>query len=1029
MSKIFTISSLALCAAAFCATPSEAQNSVQQIGSVKPSGMSPDGKYIVGYTEDYTAPYYDVLTHKGFVWTPADGLTWLTEYDGTATERSGVFLSVNNAGMRTGAVKDPSMRLPTDGGGDFAPGHKDKRRAEGEELGLPIFKAAVWRDEKLYELEGGREAIEAYTEETDGSYAAAISADGSMVVGYTQKSSYPAGVMRWKYNTSTDSYDFLDLDVPADAIGCTISGISADGSMIYGNVVKPGTYGAVYHPAVWTDSNGNSKCSIIEVPDIETYSFDFGLRAVSADGTKLLISGSGASTHYMAVYDIATGVLKPVTLPAGIFGIKAYAITDKGDICLALTDSSWTDTNYFYDSANDTFLTLADYLGECAADVQGAASLASQTVVAVSGDGRKVLFTDASGYTVSSSLLSLENPAVLAAPAPSVVNLYHNSPSEVTCTWEGLNNIPAGLTLKGYKVQIDSLEPVITEATGAGGSFSVKAPAEAGKTHCATVRTIYVKNGAEQTSGESDAVSAYVSKNVELTCYDNFDNAEPDPNGNPRYAADDWQVVNLVENPMVVQWCLDVRDYENNNPYFNLASVSETPWSCSLLSRFHDATDAKDFFLSFYVQSKEANEFGQDRTTDFLDVECSTDGATWEKVSSICAADALHAKWNFYQIPLGDKLAGKVFQLRLNAHGEGKAALTWSVDCIGISEEMKADAPQGLRMAAATDKQVTLTWQNTKKAWDANYVINSSVETDDCFANEGQPIMMAIDLTADKIAAHAGEYISAVSAFLYDNPAVTQNSSKIEAKVFCDGKEAGSGDFTAPFDRIYASTAWLDAPVLIEAGKTYRVAVNVVSCDPANTPVYCQKVPEFIAGVTDLYSEDGGATWQSLEKTVPGTSCIWSIHADITATPADASGLQKDPEIMGYNVYRNGEKLNTEVIYAPYMRFTDESAPAKATYTVQAFYHDGRVSPLSAPFEYDASSVKGIQAEPVIYSVQPGVILLEGDYDSARLYDMRGIAVASGHGASINTNGLPAGIYVLRITAADRFYIHKVPVR
>lgn len=431
------------------------------------------------------------------------------------------------------------------------------------------------------------------------------------------------------------------------------------------------------------------------------------------------------------------------------------------------------------------------------------------------------------------------------------------------------------------------------------------------------------------------------------------------------------------------------------------------------------------------MQSKEVNVAGQDRSTDFLDVQWSTDGANWETIASFCGADVRHATWDFYRIPLGDKLAGKVFQLRFLAHGEGRAQIAWAVDCIGISEKTDADAPQGVRLADYSDDKPTLTWQNTLEAWDASYVVNSSIEFPKNAGSEGKPVMMAIDLPAERIKAHAGEYISGVSAFIFDDPAIIKNDSEVEAVVFADGKEVGRGSFIPPFDQVCAATAWLDEPVRIEEGKTYRVAVNLASYDAGNAPMYYESEPDFfITGVTDLFSEDGGVTWQTMESALPGSSCIWSIHADITATP-EASGMQKDAEIIGYNVYRDGVKINDGVIYSPYMRFTDEAPLAKASYTVQAFYRDGRVSEMSAPFLFDAStlSVGHVQAEHASFTVMPGAILLGGDYTGARLYDVSGKAVAASAGATIDTAALPAGIYLLKINAAYRTYVHKVIVR
>lgn len=1029
MSRFFTLTSLAFCTAMTC-LPARAENTLQQIGQVKPSHMSPDAGYVVGFRQEYKEPYYDVNTHKGFVWTPSEGLKWLTDWDGTSTDNTGVFLYVNKAGMRAGAVKDPAMRLPAGGGGDFAPPIKRvKRAAEDETEGLPIFKAALWRDGKLYELEGDRGNISEYFDETDGSYASVVSADGKVAIGYKQISGYPSDLMRWTYDESSDSYKCENFAIPEGAIGGSVIGIADDGSQVYANVIMPGEYGAIHYPAVWSVGTG---WTMVQVPDIASYNYDFGAVAMSPDNTQMLICGNSAERHYLGVYNVLSETLEQIVLPEGIFSVKAQAITDEGNIFLSLTDDSWMPVNYYLDRNGETFLPLSDYLSECAAGIENIAELAEKEVLAVSGDGRHLLLYQDNWPAGTSHMLSIDNPAVSMAAAPENLKIYHSSPEEVTCTWSGIKSVPDGISIKGYRVTVDSQEPVFVAATSLGGDFSVKAAAKIGTKHNATVKTVYSKNGVERTSGDSAPASVYLPAKTELTSYDNFDDCILDNNGNPMYTGDDWQALASESNSQVIQWYMDVRDYENNNPYANVISIADTPWSCAWVSRYHDAKGTEDFFLSFYIQSKEVNEAGQDRSTDFLDVEYSIDGANWETLASICGADTRHAIWDFHRIPLGEKLAGKTFQIRFNAHGQGKAQIAWAVDCIGISDKMDAEAPQGVRISEYTDGKPTFTWQNTMKAWDVSYVVNSSIEFDKNAASEGKPVMMAIDLYPEKLKAHVGEYISAVSAFLYDDPSIIKNDSKIEAIVFADNKEAARATFTAPFDIVRSSTAWLDHPVLIKEGVTYRVAVNLAKYDAGNAPLYYQSAPDsFKPGVTDLFSEDGGATWQTMNDALPGSACIWSIHADITTTPEDASDLQKDAEIIGYNVYRDGVKINNGVIYSPYMRFTDEASVDKASYTVQAFYRDGRVSEISAPFEFDATtlSVGGILKDATSFTVAPGAILLNGDCTGARLYDVSGKVIAIANGSSIDTTSLHAGVYLLRINVSDRIFVHKLIVR
>lgn len=1022
-------------------------NTLHTLTGAPVTSLSPGAAYAAGTRNGFSADW-SFTTHTSFLWHRDTGLQWLTDYDGSDCSTSGQFLAVNDLGMTAGAVKDDSMRLPVYNS-EFAPPKREVKRyaayEEEEEKGLPIYHAAVWRDGKTYILDGGLDPISSYSDETDGTYAVAISADGTFVIGENRIGYYPVGIMGWQYDAEADDYLFVSFATPAGASGATLKGISPDATTVYGEVMEPGMYGSIRHPAIWTDP---STCIQIQIPDAAKYEMGSGLAAWSADGTKVLVYGSGYTSWYLGIYDTVEQTLTDIPLPQGIYGVDAFALTDSGNIFLALTDSSWTTTNYYYDAATSTFITMAEYLAECAPDISTAASLARDAKVkAVSGDGAVIVFNTVSytGEAGASMVLDLDNPAVSSIPAPDRTEFYHSSPSEVTFRWEGVSVIPDGLALRGYEVYIDGLLAETVEATAAGGEFSVKADADAGSPHSAYIRTLFTKGGEERTSAPSKALVTYVSANTSLLGFDNFDDCLLDAMGNPYYAADDWYSHTPIPNPLVISWALSVRDWDNNNPFAEMTSTAETPWACAYTSRYHDASDvaaSDELFLSFYAMSKEANVLGQDRSTDFLDIEYSTDGREWHLLRSICAADMEHAKWSFFKVDIAPEVAGKVFQLRFNAHGEGQAMLLWALDCIGINDGLDGDTPEGVRIVSASDEGVTLTWQNTMKAWDASHLINSYVEADAAAANSGDPIMLAVDMRPADLAHHVGEYISGVSAFLYDMPGQLSDGTRAEAVVYADGREVARTEFVGPFEAVNSSTAWLPRPVQIEAGVTYRLAVNLIRYDATYPPLYYQNVAECLPGVTDLFSEDDGQTWLSMhdeyERIYAGAdkasqralgNCIWSIHADITADPADVSKEQKDEEIIGYNVFRDGEQINPMVVYAPYMKFTDPDPLPEASYAVQAFYRDGRVSPISEPCFYEAAGVEGVWGEAPAVSVEPGRVSIAGAFDRAELFALGGMRVASaGANGSIATSALPHGVYLFRIKAGSRTDVMKIMI-
>ena len=351
--------------------------------------------------------------------------------------------------------------------------------------------------------------------------------------------------------------------------------------------------------------------------------------------------------------------------------MTGQAITDRGDIFTRITDSSWNNVNYYYDANTETFMTLKEYLAECAADITDT-DFASDNVLAVSGDGRNIAFTSENyaGSAGSTTLLTVDNPGSLSLSAPQKISLYHSSPDKVTFRWEGVPAIHEGLALRGYEVYIDGKLVETKAVTEAGGEFTVTADGKIGSSHVAYAKTLYTKGGEDKTSAKSASVSAYLSPMTTLLSFDNFDDCTLDAFGNPQYYGEDWHAETVVANPLVIDWSLNVRDWENNNPFVQVTSSAETPWANAYTSRYHDAADADDnLFLSFYAMSKEANVLGQDRSSDYLDVEYSTDGYEWKTLENICAADMGHGNWNFFKIDLAPAVKGKVFQVRFNAHG------------------------------------------------------------------------------------------------------------------------------------------------------------------------------------------------------------------------------------------------------------------------------------------------------------------------------------------------------------------------
>ena len=1000
----------------------------------KAQDVSPDGLTVVGFYDQEWNEDWTIQFHESFVWDGVNGQQWKTSYDGDDCMESGLFFGVTDTGIITGAVKNDGMRLPANGGGGFKPGLDRQGPEREEELGEPIFTAAVWCDGNLEMLSEGLGSISDYNEPNDGTYAVAASEDGSTVIGYYYKNWMADGAIVWKYNNLCYCFDLVDYAMPDGILSSVMLGISRDGSIIYGNVIKPTPDGGKTVPVYWPSSES---CVEIELPKGD-YALGCGTAAMSPDGRRILVNGSGYDRMFLGIYNTDTNTLEEIRLPEKTQTVTGYAVTDNGGVFFNVKNKDWESVNYYYSCESGSMMSLESYLEEAAPEIsdEDLRAVLASTIVKVSGDGRTIIFnqdmakslvlqldkaqvvsapapnglnlyysapetvtlewngvselpegvtlvgyiygnvikptpdggktvpvywpssescveielpkgdyalgcgtaamspdgrrilvngsgydrmflgiynTDTNtleeirlpektqtvtGYAVtdnggvffnvknkdwesvnyyysceSGSMMSLESyleeaapeisdedlravlastivkvsgdgrtiifnqdmakslvlqldkAQVVSAPAPNGLNLYYSAPETVTLEWNGVSELPEGVTLVGYQAYIDG-EPLgdVVETTQAGGLHSISGVAEMGRNHSATVRTLYMHEGEEKMSSEADPVETYVSAITALIEFDNFDDSSIDPNGNIMAANDHWTTEIIEDNMLVISWHLDVRDWDNNNPFATVLSAADSPWANAYVSHYRGASDADDFFLSFYTQIKEVNELGQDRSTDFLDVQYTLDGKNWETIETICAADMDHAKWIFHKVDLGDKLAGKIFRLRFNAHGEGKAQLMWALDCIGINDVTDAPQPTGLRAEKMSEGNISLTWQNTMGAWDLSHVINSYVEYSRAIGNEAAGLMAAVDMDSDRIRSHAGEYISGVSAFIYDAPEMEYTPTEAEAVIFEDGVEVARGRFCHSFDKVISSTAWLDSPVLIQGCSGYSGA-------------------------------------------------------------------------------------------------------------------------------------------------------------------------------------------------------------
>lgn len=153
----------------------------------------------------------------------------------------------------------------------------------------------------------------------------------------------------------------------------------------------------------------------------------------------------------------------------------------------------------------------------------------------------------------------------------------------------------------------------------------------------------------------------------------------------------------------------------------------------------------------------------------------------------------------------------------------------------------------------------------------------------------------------------------------------------------------------------------------------------------------------------------------------------------MTDTPETGNITEFSDECFAYTIYRDGEEINSRMVYTMQGRYIETENLKDGGYQVRASYFTGGVSPLSETVHHEGSSVDAINGKcPVAVYPNPvaDVLRIDGEYVSATLYNVNGAEVAKlNDEKQLNVTSLPAGIYLLSIRTADESYTTKIAIR
>lgn len=1000
--------------AAVCATAQTgAQFTDGEAGTVNRK-VSSAGKYLVGERNSQHSWGIDgVQGFESFVKNLGTGETaWLTSFDESDYTKMGSFTDVTDEGVICGTMKDPDYTITiTDMESTFT---------------LPLNVAAVWKEGRPVSLGLGTYETSDFSSFADGTFATAISNDAKTVVGYVSQGNYatvtPCG---WTLDEATGKYDFVEYAVPEGTLEARIADVSGDGSVAVGYC--RGNYASGFSQACYWPSP--SECVLIGGDGAAglLLSLTGQAFAISDNGEYIAATTDGVEPVLYSVAD--REIRRKLGRHADASGLTIGGVTDNGDVFgtykyyngntrpfwYSMDNLITTDFDYFiYLYANDIELPYKfDYW-----------SNESLSFTGVSADGSVMAGDNSWGAPWT---LTVNPHYVNIPPAVGDINATPSGLGEVTVTFNRIEleqymnyKAEAYVIYRGGK-EIGSVAIADLDKEGKNSATYIDREAADGtNTYAVAVRYTDTSTQKEMLSPKCEEKSVFVETSYVWPLYDDFSSLSITTNN--------WTVQRDYGNTDLQQWGCMMYFGIDGSP-FMLTSVVETePYSYSVVTPHLDARDKESVYISFARMWEYTNGSDWQLGKDTLSVEVSTDGLDWACVDDLVLGEVPCNLWSFEYFDLTPWAAGKVFQVRLRTHGQALCQYIWSIENVTVDEKPQHKGVDGLASFSTGDGKLRLTWKNTLGAYPLNYLANTySNAFVLTVGDEGRPFIAVNKFDKADLGFYDGKYLTSITTEINKYESEDLTPVRVAVVVYEDGKQIREQEITSPKYNEYI-TIKLDEPVLIDASKELMFGLKLLEYGADQMPIVYHNTGKFVNGKSNLYSQDGGNTWQSLDdyyQTVPGHEtdgwASWFITGNVTDEPEAKTDVWNTDQFC-YEVYKNGQKYTDLFVYFHESGYTDEDASRGDTYEVRTFFRDGTVSELSSPYTYDGATGIG-NVETVRsgngWTIDNGELNVDGDVAKIELYTVDGMKVYEGSDGSVSLNGLGRGVFILKVYTAD----------
>ena len=766
--------------------------------------------------------------------------------------------------------------------------------------GEPVRSAGFWENGNWTGLGLGIDAGSPPASFTGGSAASCVTDDGQTIAGFCQ--TYVDGINHvhpysWTYDDDTDTWIGEVWAEPSNVTqGSAITVISGDGSIAAG----------------WTNIGGAARTGIMWTSKDEYTLFGLG---VPGDYSEFLcISQNGKYLGFRhnqtaGIYDTESGVY--TIIPSAI-EIRVNSVSNDGMV-IGTWQNDFNAIKGFVWSNDLGYMDFNDFRLTYASDVIFAvpmqtafnpATVNSYAINAISPDGLSITIWVANRALV----LKLGAPIVVVPfPKNLSASVSREDRNTVVLTWEA----PGTWTedLEEYDIYRDNVKIATVDAELL---TYTDINVEAGYKKYA-VQAVYENDVSKIT----DPVDAIIVDTYEIPFIEDFDSNSLLTN---------YWTTEGIRSGWAAFSNAGVEGLSGGVRLEVINSQSST-FSASLISKPLDATEAEKVYVTYMVIAHYYVD--NNLTLDDLYVDVSTDGTTWTNVSEYTFQQLID--WKTELLDISEVAAGELINVRIRVEGINYSINNkwYYFDNFAVLTETPAgDAVPSNIIFNINEQQLELAWQNPENVYG---ITHQQTPIRYSFGNEGENFIAVQSFDVEELAIYDGLNLVSISAYINQNVSSPIVPTVLKLAVFADGTRVVNQEISD-----FIPNAWntfsLTTPFLLSSvTNNLKIGIEVVTHDLNELPLGADEEGRVIQGKGDLYSDDNGVTWKLLsDETSITYHRNWCIVGNIAA---ETNANARTPDILGYNVYLNENKINDYLIFGQSI-VTEVN---EGCYTVRAF--------------------------------------------------------------------------------------------